>query len=299
MKVEDIRSVLERAGMPFSFTGDPETSVDGFTSIYHYRAGTLSWLRKVEMLESDDCVWKGDYAAVITPLDGAEVPRCKAQFRTEDPRKAFFLAIDTLWGEERPVGISPIAVVEEGAVIGEDVFIGANCCISAQTTIGPRCYIGTNVTLRGRVSIGHDCVIQSGAVIGEDGFAFIKGAGTLTFVPHYGGVKIGNHVSIGANACICRGTIDDTTLCDHAKIDNLCHIAHNTVIGERTQVIAGAVIMGSSHIGHDCWISTATLRDQCHVGDFVTVGMGAVVVKNVDSGVTVLGSPARQMGEKG
>ena len=37
------------------------------------------------------------------------------------------------------------------------------------------------------------------------------------------------------NTCIDRGTLDDTIIGDYVKIDNLCHIAHNVIIGKRTE----------------------------------------------------------------
>lgn len=54
---------------------------------------------------------------------------------------------------------------------------------------------------------------------------------------HFGGVVSGNNVEIGANTCIDRGTIDDTII-----MDNLCHIAHNAIVGENSQIVAMTVL---------------------------------------------------------
>ena len=59
-------------------------------------------------------------------------------------------------------------------------------------------------------------------------------------------------------------------------------------------IIAGTTIMGSVHIGNDCWISTSIIRDLSSLGDNCTVGIGAIVVKDVLSGYTVIGNPACQ-----
>ncbi|KAK1557818.1 hypothetical protein Q3G72_032479 [Acer saccharum] len=44
--------------------------------------------------------------------------------------------------------------------------------------------------------------------------------------------RIGNHVEIGADSCIDRGSWRDTVIGDHSKIDNLVQIGHNVIIGK-------------------------------------------------------------------
>ena len=49
---------------------------------------------------------------------------------------------------------------------------------------------------------------------------------------------IGDDVEVGANSCIDRGTIADTTVGDGTKIDNQVQIGHNVRIG-RTCLVCG------------------------------------------------------------
>lgn len=299
MTIKDILNFLQEKAVDFEVRGDSCADLNGFSSIYNYKAHTLTWLRKAETLEAEDFVRPEAIHCLVTGLDAPDIPLALCQIKVKDPRAVFFLVVDAFWGEKAESGISPQACIEKGAVIGENARIGAFTYISAQTTIGRDCRIGSNVTIRGKVHIGDRCVIQSGAVIGEDGFAFTKDdTGALTFVKHYGGVWMGNDVSVGANTCVCRGTIDDTVLMDMVKVDNLCHIAHNVVLQERVEVIAGAVVMGSVHVGQDSWVATSMIRDQRHVGKNSVIGMGAVVVKDVPDGVTVAGNPAKPFERK-
>ena len=299
MTVQVILALLEENNIEYLVAGNTDVCVNGFSSIYNYKPNTISWLRKAETLETEACAGTRNIACLITGMDAPDTSLAFCQVKVADPRAVFFFVVDALWGERNCAGISKNAHIEDGAVIGEDTEIGAFTYISAQTKIGHDCRIGNNVTIRGKVHIGDRCVIQSGAVIGEDGFAFTKDdTGALTFVKHYGGVWIGNDVSVGANTCVCRGTIDDTVLMDMVKVDNLCHIAHNVVLGERVQVIAGAVVMGSVHVGQDSWVATSMIRDQRHVGKNSVVGMGAVVVKDVPDDVTVAGNPAKPFERK-
>lgn len=297
MKVNEIITYLQGNDIAFIAMGDSEQTVNYFSSIYNYKPETVSWLRKPETL--DEIEKPAAINCLITGMDAPEISLAQCQIKVEDPRAVFFRIVDVFWGEQTTGGISPQACVEQGAVIGENTQIGAFTMISAQTEIGRDCRIGNNVTIRGKVRIGDRCVIQSGAVIGEDGFAHTKdGNGDLVFVKHYGGVWMGNDVSVGANACICRGTIDDTILHDMVKVDNLCHIAHNVVLEKRVQVIAGAVVMGSVHVGQDSWVATSMIRDQRKVGAGSVIGMGAVVVKDVADGTTVAGNPAKPFERK-
>lgn len=132
-------------------------------------------------------------------------------------------------------------------------------------------------------------------MIGADGFGYQRNeSGELEKFPHLGGVVIEDNVEIGSNTCIDRGTLGDTIIREGSKIDNLVHIAHNVIVGRHAIVIAHSMVGGSVRIGDYAWVSpSACLRDVISIGDRSTVGLGAVVVKDVPDGGTVMGTPAR------
>ena len=298
MKIFDINNYLDSKNIKYTCDGDENTVVNGYSSIYQYKEGTISWLRKIGTLEASDFCMPDSFTCLITQKGTRRIDNVKCQIWVDNPKDAFFDILEDFWGEKTVTFISPQAVIEEGAVIGKNVSVGPFTYISSKTIIGDGTRIGSNVTIKGKVTIGKECVIQSGAVLGEDGFAFIKEENAQKFVKHYGGVTLEDHVSIGAQTCVCRGAIDDTYIGEYSKIDNLCHIAHNVVIGKRTIVVCLSAVMGSVHIGDDCWVATSMIRDQRHVGDNCVVGMGAVVVKDVPSGTTVAGNPAKPFERK-
>lgn len=298
MITRDIICFLNNRGISYQAEGDESQIIEGYSSIYNYRASTITWIRKISTIQEEGFLMPECFSLIVTKFETPRIENAVCQIWVDNPKDTFFDILDEFWGEKNEAVISPSASIESGAVIGENTSIGPFTYISKDTVIGNNCRIGANVTLKGKVTVGDNCVIQSGAVIGEDGFAFIKEAGTQKFVKHYGGVKIEDNVSIGSQTCVCRGAIDDTWIKEYAKIDNLCHIAHNAVIGKCSIIVAGTIVMGSVHIGNDCWVASSMIRDQRHVGNQVVVGMGAVVVKDVPDGQTVAGNPAKPFERK-
>lgn len=214
---------------------------------------------------------------------------------TANPRLLFMRAVAQYFmTPQLPKGIHPTAVVDPSAKvdpsasIGAYVVIGADCRIEADVILYP------HVTLYSGVSVGTRSIINSGTVVGADGFGYERNdLGVLEKFPHVGGVRIGADVEIGSNTSIDRGTLGDTVIEDRVRIDNQCHISHNVRIGADSAVIAQSMLGGSVTIGPQAWIApAATLMNQVKVGAKATVGMGAVVVKDIAAGCIVTGSPA-------
>lgn len=153
------------------------------------------------------------------------------------------------------VKIAAGAVIEKNCQIGDNVCIGANSYLGEGGVIGDNSIVYANVSIYHGVHIGASCIVHSGVVIGCDGFGYANDAGQWVKIPQSGGVKIGDRVEIGANACIDRGALKDTIISSGVKIDNLCHIAHNVEVGENTAMAAFTGIAGSSKIGQSCTFS--------------------------------------------
>jgi sugar O-acyltransferase (sialic acid O-acetyltransferase NeuD family) len=70
-------------------------------------------------------------------------------------------------------------------------------------------------------------------------------------------------------------------------------IGHNSVTGEGTTISAHCDVTGHVSIGRECFLgSHACILPGKRVGDFSVVGAGSAVVRNVESGSTVMGVPA-------
>ena len=228
-----------------------------------------------------------------------------------------------------PIGIHKTAVIEEGAVIGKNVAIGAlayigagsviedNCQIHAQTYIGEKAKIGTGsilfagVKIQHHVKIGARAIIHSGTVIGSDGFSFVtpetgsvesaKSNGAITGtntalhrIASLGSVTIGDDVEIGANTSIDRGTIMDTKIGSGTKIDNQVQIGHNVRIGENCLVCGRVGIAGSAEIGNRVVLGGAVgIADHVSIGDDAIAMALSGIGGNVPAKTIVGGIPAK------
>lgn len=191
------------------------------------------------------------------------------------------------------------AFIATEAVIGEGTIIEPGTLIDSSVVIGSNVRIHAGAAIRSFSEIGDNTIIRENAVIGGAGFGFERDAdGTPIRLPHLGGVRIGRNVEVGAFTAVCAGTIDPTVIEDDVKIDNLVHIAHNCIVEKSAMVIACAELSGSVRIGQRSWVGpNASVIEGRQIGDGATVGIGAVVIKDVKPGITVAGSPAKPTAE--
>lgn len=209
-------------------------------------------------------------------------------------------------------GISSLAFIDKQAEIAEDVYVGEFAVISKGAKIGkgskiyPHVYIGDdvkigeNVTLFAGVRIYHDtvignnCILHSGAVLGADGFGFAPLAdGTFKKIAQIGNVVIEDDVEIGANATIDRATMGSTKVMKGTKIDNLCQLGHNVVIGQSTAMAAQTGVAGSTKIGSNCFIGGQVgFSGHIKVGDRCSIGAQAGIISDVKDEARIIGSPA-------
>lgn len=209
-------------------------------------------------------------------------------------------------------GISSLAFINKDAKIGQEVYVGEfsviekDCVIGENTKIYPQVYVGENVKIGKNVTIfagvkiyhdvviGDNCILHSGVVLGADGFGFAPlPDGTYKKIPQIGSVVLEDNVEIGANTCVDRSTMGCTRVKKGVKIDNLCQIAHNVVVGDNTVMSAMVGIAGSTTVGQNCMIGgQAGMINSLKIGDKVNIGAAAAIFRNIDSGTTVGGYPA-------
>jgi len=174
----------------------------------------------------------------------------------------------------KAVAIETGAVIGDHAVIGDGTRIEAGAVIGEGVVIGEDCRIYPRAVLYPGTTLGNRVVVHAGAVLGADGFGYVRDAetGAYTQFPQQGTLLIEDDVEIGANSTIDRGALKRTRIGRGTKIDNLVHVGHNCDIGEDVILVMGTGISGSSTVGNG-----AVLAGQVGVGDHATIGPGVIL----------------------
>ncbi|MDC1320344.1 hypothetical protein N8261_00080 [Flavobacteriaceae bacterium] len=215
----------------------------------------------------------------------------------QNPKVCFSLISNQFFVTKTVPSISDKANIHEAAKIGKGVYIGPNSIIG-KVVVGANTRIMGNVWIGEGVEIGSNVIIQAGCVIGADGYGYNRDNDKKAIqFPHIGGVIIEDNVELGANTCIDNGTLGPTIISKGAKIDNLVHIGHNVIVGESVYIAAQTSIAGSTVIGDYTEIWTGVnIADGLTVGENCFVGIGSVVIKNIESNKKCFGNPAKVFG---
>lgn len=210
------------------------------------------------------------------------------------------------------VSIGPNVVISPNAEIGDNTKILANSYIGSDVKIGANCFFHPNVNIGDRVKVGNNVILHHGVSLGADGFSFVTenpdnieqarkdgeikeaNAKHVIFkIPSIGAVEIGNNVEIGANTTIDRGTIENTTIGDDTKIDDLVMIGHNCKVGRGCLIVSQVGIAGSCVIGDRVVIAgQAGLADHIEIGSDTIITAKAGVTKSFPERSIVVGIPA-------
>ena len=302
IKTINILTYLQESNFEYDYYGKIDISINGYSSLQNIKSDSITWI-KDESYYKDKLFYGLKNVLVVSSPDIKikEINNDDIGFIIcRNPKEIFFTILNRYFGQEKnDAFISPDSVIMSKK-IGQGVCIGNNCYIGPDVIIGDNVVIKNNVSIEGNTKIGNNTVIHSGVVIGTDGFGYFKNnKGKNIKVPHYGGVIIGDDVEIGANTCIDRGTLDDTVIGNNVKISNLCHIAHNVKIHDCCVITAGVVITGSTVIGKNTYIAPgAKIKNQLTIGENSLIGMGAVVLTDVEENKVVVGIPAKVIREK-
>ncbi|MEO9170960.1 MAG: UDP-3-O-(3-hydroxymyristoyl)glucosamine N-acyltransferase [Candidatus Baltobacteraceae bacterium] len=204
------------------------------------------------------------------------------------------------------------AVVEDGAVLGGDVYLGAHAHIAtgatigrgtaigpgayvgAGTTVGEDCYLHPHAVVAERCVLGNRVVLHSSCVVGSEGFGWAFLDGRLERIPQIGNVVLDDDVEVGANTCIDRAQTGSTRVGRGTKIDNLVQIGHNCRIGMHCAIAAQTGLAGSTSIGDGVKIAGQVgTRGHMHVGSGSTIAGQSGVWGDVPDGAMISGNPAR------
>jgi UDP-3-O-[3-hydroxymyristoyl] glucosamine N-acyltransferase len=303
--------------------GSPKRVVEGFNS--SALAGTSDLVFAEDAASAAKALASQSGVVVLRAGHTEEIPEGKCLVETDQPRLWFARAAKLLTPALPAAGVHPAAVVGvdvrlgEGvsigpcAVVGENASIGAGSRIEAGAIIGQGVRIGDNCRIYPRAvlypgtTLGDRVAVHAGAVLGADGFGYVRDAatGAYTQFPQQGTLLIEDDVEIGANTTIDRGALRQTKIGRGTKFDNLVHVGHNCEIGEDVILVAGVGISGSCTVGNGAVIAGQVgIGDHAHIGPGVILGGQAGVLSGktvtnegmgIKPGTVLWGTPARPL----
>lgn len=292
--------------------GDPNASVTTFAKIEHGKEGELCFFANPKyeqyvytskasvLLVNSDFQPKNPVTPTLVRVPDAYaaladllkyVSEQKKQYRRH--RGRCVIAWSAKIGKRVHVG--NFVTIGKNVEIGECTKIYDNVTIGEGTRIGHHCIIYPGVHIFPGMVIGDRVILHAGCIIGDDGFGNApQPDGTWRKIEHVGNVIIGNDVEVGSNTTIDKAPMESTIIHDGVRIDNLCQIAHNVVIGENTAMAALTGVAGSSKIGKNCiFAGQVGIVGHISIADNTTVGAKSGVIGNVKKpGTTLFGMPA-------
>jgi UDP-3-O-[3-hydroxymyristoyl] glucosamine N-acyltransferase len=263
--------------------GDPQTFIQRLAPLVSASAQDLGFLSHPKYLSQ---LLSTQAACVVVSPELASAAQGRgACIVTADPYH-YFARLTQLWRTHHPLPagprIHPSAVIDPAASVDPTAHIGPLCVIEA----GAR--IGAHTRLHARVHVGHDCVVgqhcilHPGVVLGADGFGFAPHEGTWVKIEQLGAVRLGDGVELGANTCVDRGALEDTTIGHGVKIDNLVQIGHNVQIGDHSALAGCAGVAGSARIGAHCTVGGgAIVLGHLELADHVHISAASVVTRSI------------------
>lgn len=269
--------------------GSPTIEIVRATSLDDQAEDAITWVKSPSFIE------KIEVGIVLLSDDFAIEPKPGVTYllTAKSPKLVFSNILTTYFSP--PVDYYLINEVEKHRAnpnlkISDFVFIGQNVSIGNGTIIFP------NVVIEANSIIGQNCVIKSHVSIGTEGLGVELNpeTGILEKFPQLGKVVFEDFVEIGPASTVRRGALKNTIVRKGTKIGSMTNIGHNCDIGENCILTAGIVVSGSSKVGNHVFIGVnASIRNAVNIGSHVQIGMGSVVVKDVEDHTTLIGNPAK------
>jgi len=144
---------------------------------------------------------------------------------------------------------------------------------------------------RGIVAIGSNrarCAVASW--LADNGFGLVSAV--------HPSAQLGRGVTVDVGTVVMAGVVvnSDTSIGRNVIINTKASIDHDCCIGDGVHIAPGATLCGTVDVGTGSFVCAGvTIIPNQSIGKHVIIGAGSTVIKDVPDGVTVVGSPAKNV----
>jgi UDP-N-acetylglucosamine acyltransferase len=185
--------------------------------------------------------------------------------------------------------ISPLAFIEEGAIIGANVEIGPFCFISSRSKIGNGTTIAASACIYGNTTIGENNTIFSHAVLGSV-------PQDLKYAGEEVELIIGDHNTIREFTLFNPGTAgggSKTVVGNHNLFMGYVHLGHDVIIGDHCILANAATLAGHVEMGNYAVVGGMTpIHQFVKIGDYAMIAGASALSQDVPPYCLVEGNRA-------
>jgi len=185
--------------------------------------------------------------------------------------------------------IHKTAIIEEGAILADDVTVGPYSIIGSQVSIAKGTTVGAHTIIEGKTTIGENNEIFSHATIGtvpQD----------LKFLGEDVELIIGDNNKIREYTLLNPGTVGGgsrTIIGNNNFFMAYVHVAHDCIVGNNCVFANVATLAGHVECGDFVFIGGLTpIHQFCKIGSYTMIAGGSVVTQDIPPYCLVEGNRA-------
>lgn len=191
--------------------------------------------------------------------------------------------------------IHPTAIISPSAMIDKTASVGAYAVVGDHSVIGEKCVIENHAVVGENTKLGKCNRIFPFACIGLETQDKKKKEGEETYL------IIGEGNTFREYCTVNRGTNHAsgarTFIGSHNLFLAYTHIAHDCVLGNHIVMSNNAALGGHVKVDNYAIISGfVAIQQFCHIGEYVFIGLGGMVTRDIPTYAITSGDPPRVRG---
>jgi len=189
--------------------------------------------------------------------------------------------------------IHKTAIIEDGAIIGENVSIGAYSIINKDVKVGNRTIIGNNSSIFGRTTIGENNKIYSNCILGSEPQDLKYGGEDSELI-------VGDNNTFREFCSINKGTKgggNKSIIGNNNLIMSHVHLGHDCILNNNIIIVSGCVLGGHIEIGSNTIIGGGSgIHQFVKIGEYSMLAGGSILTQDLPPYCMAQGNTAHLRG---